>query len=211
MTKDAYFPATGMPDAEWWSALWPNPEAVLRKVGITAGQSAIDLCCGDGLFTVPLCALVGELGQVYALDLDSQLLAAAKDRMEKQGPAFAGKTCTWIEADACHFDEALDGPVDVVLMANTFHGVPDKAALGESVRRALKPDGRFVVINWHARPRQQTTVLGQPRGPKTEMRLSPDQVGQILSATGFKAAQIVDLPPWHYGAMFRVAKATPEA
>ncbi len=206
MTSHSYFPATGMPDADWWSVLWPDPAGTLRKLGVTGGQAVVDLCCGDGLFTVPLCALIGKRGRIYALDLDPLMLAAAKHRMDRQGPAFAGETCTWIEADAERFDGLLGEPVDAVLMANTFHGVPDKPALANAVRRALTPGGRFIIINWQACPREETTVLGQPRGPETGMRMAPDDVRQILSPAGYDLENLIELPPWHYGAVFRVAK-----
>lgn len=34
MYKDKLFPATVMPDQDWWHALWPNPSQVLRDAGI---------------------------------------------------------------------------------------------------------------------------------------------------------------------------------
>jgi len=57
---------------------------------------------------------------------------------------------------------------------NTFHGVPDKSRLARAVAAVLQPNGRFAVINWHRRSREETIVLGQPRGPKTEMRMTPE-------------------------------------
>src|SRR5262249_46197869 len=50
-------------------------------------------------------------------------------------------------------------PVDLVFMANAFHGVPDAARLATAVKAALKPSGRFAIVNWHARPREEMTVL----------------------------------------------------
>lgn len=196
-----------MPDRDWWTVLWPDPEQVLGQLGIAAGQSVVDLCCGDGHFTVPLCRLVGAGGRVYGVDMDTVLLSLAQARMDQEDPDLAvGSVCRWIDADARQFDQLIRENVDVVLIANTFHGVPDKAELAASVARALKPDGRFVLINWHARPQEETTVLGQPRGPKTEMRISPEQVAEILSPAGFDLESIVELPPYHYGAVFRLAK-----
>jgi predicted methyltransferase len=52
------FPATSMPDRDWWSALWPNPADILRKIGIKSDMTVLDLCCGDGYFTAPLTRLV---------------------------------------------------------------------------------------------------------------------------------------------------------
>jgi len=206
MSQSDYFPATAMPDGDWWSALWPDPQAVLQKLGLQAGQSVVDLCCGDGHFTVPLVHLVGPTGRVIALDMDLEMLRAAQDRMQSREPEFAADMCSWIQGNAYRIDELIDERVDMVLMANTFHGVPDKQVLAQAVRRALKPHGRFVLVNWHALPREQTKVLDQPRGPKTGMRLSPDDICQILAPAGYELEKTIDLPPWHHGTVFRLAK-----
>ncbi|NIP64400.1 MAG: methyltransferase, partial [Gammaproteobacteria bacterium] len=39
-----------MPDRDWWNALWPDPEEIVRLVGVEAGMNVVDLCCGDGYF-----------------------------------------------------------------------------------------------------------------------------------------------------------------
>lgn len=54
----------------------------------------------------------------------------------------------------------------------------------------------------HRRPREETTVLGQPRGPKTEMRMTPTEVAGAAEPVGLKLASVVELPPYHYGALF---------
>ncbi|WP_315975695.1 class I SAM-dependent methyltransferase [Phyllobacterium sp. A18/5-2] len=61
------FPASSMPDRDWWTMLWPDPLDVVQNLGVTPKISVLDLCCGDGYFTAPLAKLVG--GNVYALDL----------------------------------------------------------------------------------------------------------------------------------------------
>ena len=58
MTK-GFFPATSMPDPEWWQALWPDPGEVLRALGLGPGLAVVDLCCGEGRFTLPLARLAG--------------------------------------------------------------------------------------------------------------------------------------------------------
>jgi hypothetical protein len=47
-----FFEGTGMPDPGWWEALWPDPAGVLAKVGLKPGMDVIDLCSGDGWFTL---------------------------------------------------------------------------------------------------------------------------------------------------------------
>jgi hypothetical protein len=74
-------------------------------------------------------------------------------------------------------------------------------------RRTLRSSrGRFAVVNWHRRPREQTTILGEPRGPKTELRMSPEQTIEAVQAGGLKLAQLVEVPPYHYGAVFERAR-----
>ena len=56
-----------MPDREWWQALWPDPGRVLEDVGVGDGMRVVDLCCGDGYFTVPMAQLVGDVENKVAL------------------------------------------------------------------------------------------------------------------------------------------------
>jgi len=195
---DRFFPATAMPDRDWWRTLWPDPEGTLRALGIAPEMTVLDLCCGDGWFTAPLAVLTG--GKVYALDLDPAMLAAARAEVGTAGATVLG----WIEGDASDLDKLLEEHVDYVLIANTFHGVPDQTALARAVAAVLKPDGRFAVVNWHARPREETPVLGQPRGPRTEMRKTPAETRAAVEPAGFVLDKVVELPPYHYGAVFRL-------
>lgn len=192
------FPATAMPDRDWWRALWPNPAGTLRALGITADMTVLDLCCGDGWITAPLSVLTG--GKVYALDLDPAMLDTARAEVERAG----ARVLCWIEGDARDVDKLLEKKVDYVLIANTFHGVPDQTRLAKAVATVLKLDGRFAIVNWHARPREETPVLGQPRGPRTEMRMTPEQTGAVVEPAGFTLESVVELPPYHYGAVFRI-------
>jgi len=49
-----FFQGAEMPTAGWWEALWPDPVGVLTKVGIKPGIEVIDLCSGDGWFTLQI-------------------------------------------------------------------------------------------------------------------------------------------------------------
>ena len=98
--------------------------------------------------------------------------------------------------------ELVQGPVDVVFMANTFHGVPDQTALGRAVRDVLRPGGHFVVVNWWPSERQDTMVLGKPRGPKPSMRYAPEQLAEWLEPAGLRLVRVTEVGPFHYAAAF---------
>jgi ubiquinone/menaquinone biosynthesis C-methylase UbiE len=191
-----FFEGTGMPDPGWWEALWPDPAKVLRDVDVTPGMDVVDLCCGDGWFTFPLS---GMARSVIAIDIDRALLDAAKVRIAERGGA---PNCTFVEADAYNIANVVRYSVDHVFLANAFHGVPDKPRLARAVHDILNPGGLFAIVSWHARPREQTTVLGAPRGPATEQRMTPEQTIASVEPSDLKFRNLVNVSPHHYGAVF---------
>ncbi len=141
-------------------------------------------------------------GRVYALDIDQQMFERARTEVARQGASVA----EWICADARAVATLIPERVDHVLMANTFHGVPDQTGLAHAVARVLKREGFFAIVNWPQVPRERTTVLGKPRGPRTEMRMSPERVRAVVEPAGFRLVHVVELPPYHYGAVFRLVE-----
>ena len=168
---------------------------MLTKVGIKPGMEVIDLCCGDGWFTLPMAKIVQR---VIAIDIDGTLLETARLRLEDNGV----KNCDYMEGDAYDVADTVTHPVNFVFLANAFHGVPDKPRLSRAVREVLKQGGCFAVINWYVRPREETTVLGQPRGPATELRMTPEATIAEVEPSGLKLRNIVEVSPYHYGAVF---------
>lgn len=184
-----------MPTAGWWEALWPNPARVLTTVGIKPGMEVIDLCSGDGWFTLQIAKVARH---VVAIDIDAKLLDVARHRLAES----AVTNCDFVAGDAYELTRLWPQPVDFVFLANAFHGVPDRTRLARSVYDVLAPSGLLAVVSWHQRPREETTIFGEPRGPKTELRMSPDQTIRAVEAGGLKLARVVEVPPYHYGAVF---------
>jgi SAM-dependent methyltransferase len=192
------FPNTRQPDRDWWTELWPDPESVLADLGLHEGDSVADVGCGDGYFTLAAADLVAP-GRVFAIDVDGTLLdeieAAALDR--------GVENVTTVSGDARSLASLLPEPVDVVLVVNTFHGVEAPTAFAEQVSRSLRPGGRFVVVNWRDVPRGETTVPGEPRGPPSDRRMGRTVTRSVVTPAGFEAVRDVDLPPYHYGLVFK--------
>jgi len=190
-----FFEGTEMPTAGWWEALWPDPSGVLAAVGLRAGMDVIDLCSGDGWFTLQIAKVARH---VTAIDIDPNLLEVAKHRLMEGGV----NNCEFIAGDAYDIAKSA-GPTDFVFMANAFHGVPDRARLAKAVGAALKPDGQFAIVNWHKRPREETPILGEPRGPMTELRMTPEETIKSVEAGGLNFIKVIEIPPYHYGALFK--------
>jgi ubiquinone/menaquinone biosynthesis C-methylase UbiE len=197
------FEGTEMPIAGWWEALWPDPAKVLHAVGLVPGIDVVDLCSGDGWFTLQIAKIARH---VIAIDLDPKLLDVTQLRLNEAGIS----NCDYVVGDAYEIAKLVTQPVDLVFMANAFHGVPDRLRLAHAVREVLNPSGRFAIVNWHQRPREETTVLGEPRGPRTELRMSPNQTIEAVTPAGLRLFQLVEVRPYHYGAVFESTASLPD-
>lgn len=191
-----FFEGTEMPTAGWWEALWPDPAMVLTAVGIRPRMEVIDLCSGDGWFTLQIAKIARH---VVAIDIDRDLLEVARHRLTEAGVT----NCNFVQGDACELVKLVSALTDFVFLANAFHGVPDRLRLAHAVRETLRPIGHLAIVNWHQRPREETTILGEPRGPRTELRMSPEQTISAVEPAGLKFLRLIELPPYHYAAVFK--------
>jgi 2-polyprenyl-3-methyl-5-hydroxy-6-metoxy-1,4-benzoquinol methylase len=191
-----FFQGTEMPTAGWWEALWPDPAGVLAAVGVRPGMDVVDLCSGDGWFTRQIAKIARH---VTAIDIDADLLEMARRYLAESGLA----NCDFASGDAYELTTLVREPADFVFMANVFHGVPDPSRLARVVRATLKAEGQFAIVNWHKRPREETRIMGEPRGPSNELRMSPETTISAVEISGLKLVQLVEIPPYHYGVVFK--------
>ena len=187
------FQNTRQPDWGWWEELWPEPKQILETLTLTTNQSTADIGSGNGYFTLPLAEIV-QPTPVYAIDIDSDLLNELSRKAEQAN--FSNIRC--LEGDARELSSLLPEPVDTILIANTFHGVEEPAVFAEQAYQSLIPDGRLIILNWHDRPKEETPIAGQPRGPPQELRLTPKETEESISSVPFTHTNLVELPPYHY-------------
>ena len=65
--------------------LWQNPQDVLSRLNLKAGDVFMDIGCGDGFFALPAAMQVGSAGRVYGLDVSPEALANMQTRAEEAG------------------------------------------------------------------------------------------------------------------------------
>ena len=121
---------------------WQQPERVIAELDIQPGARVADIGAGGGYFTFRLADAVGENGEVYAVDVDDDMLGYLSERAEEEGYA-------WVRVVKGDFDDPLlpDSGIDLVFTSNTFHHLEDQVAYFRGVQSDLRPGGRIAVLD----------------------------------------------------------------
>lgn len=108
---------------------------ILKEVGIKPGFRVLDYGCGPGSYIIPLAALVGESGKVYALDIHPLAIRKVQNIASK-------KKLANVETILSDCQTALpDNSLDAVLLYDIFHHLSDPDGVLKELHRVLKPDG----------------------------------------------------------------------
>jgi len=167
--------STTRPDPEPFPAsmawLLDNPVSriqarrLLRRLPIRSGMRVLDLGCGPGRLTIPIAHLVGEDGEVLAVDLQPAMLSIVERRAAGEGL----RNVRTLQAAAG--DGGLgEGRYDLALLVTVLGEVPAarRAAVVEQLARALRPGGALAVIESAGDPhrlrRTEVLALAEPAG-----------------------------------------------
>ncbi|MBX9769663.1 MAG: methyltransferase domain-containing protein [Bdellovibrionales bacterium] len=133
-------------------------QEILKAAAIQSGNTVVDLGAGTGSFLKGLSDKVGPQGKVIAVDISPAFITFMKTRSENEkikNVDFFLNTENTIALPS--------GSVDVVICIDTYHHFehPEKM-LGE-IRRILKPEGKFIVIDFKKTPHAREWIRGHIR------------------------------------------------
>jgi SAM-dependent methyltransferase len=115
--------------------------ATLAMLDPRAGESVVDVCCGQGVLVKPL--LDRRVGSFLGVDASPRLIRAATERHGNHpGVEFRVE-------DVCQPGPWADGTHDAATCLMAVHDVPDTDAMFSNMSRALKPGGRAVCVFMH--------------------------------------------------------------
>ena len=118
-------------------------EEILKACKIEKGITVADIGAGTGLFTRMFAKEVGPEGKVIAVDI-------AKNFLEHITITSRSLGLKNIEPLLCTPDSTMLPPasVDVAYICDTYHHFEFPQKTLESLRRALKPEGRVILIDF---------------------------------------------------------------
>lgn len=101
----------------------------------------MDVGCGAGFAAIGMARLVGDEGNVVAVDVQPEMLAKVARRAERTGLGHRIHTHLGQRADL-----GVEGHFDFVNAFYMVHEVPDTEAFLRQIHTRLQPDGHFLIV-----------------------------------------------------------------
>src|SRR5216683_2776519 len=143
------------PDVARWKKGFENEDRevyrkrneILAATGVKPGMAVADVGAGTGLFTMLFAQAVSPSGRVYAVDISRAFIEHIGERAKAEG--LDNVTTILTKGTETELPEAS---VDLVYTCDTYHHFEHPGETLQSIRRALRPGGRMVVIDFQKIP-----------------------------------------------------------
>jgi ubiquinone/menaquinone biosynthesis C-methylase UbiE len=149
---------------------------IVAASGIKTGEIVADVGAGTGLFTAMFASKVGRNGHVFAVDIAASFLQHIAEIARKQGlednitPVLCQQDSVTLPANS----------VDAVYVCDTYHHFEFPQKTLTSIRRALRSNGRLVIVEFHKIPGVT------PKDRIDHVRAGQDVVEKEVAAAGFR-------------------------
>jgi ubiquinone/menaquinone biosynthesis C-methylase UbiE len=147
-----------------------RPAQLVKEMGVRAGMTVADVGTGIGYMLPFLSRAVGPEGKVIAEDIFDDFLEGARQRVQ------AAKLTNVTFVKGSDTDPNLpEGQLDLVLVLDVYHHFDYPEKMLASISKALKPDGRLVIVEYYKREEAMPN-----RRALTHVRLDmPDMIKEI--------------------------------
>jgi predicted methyltransferase len=168
-----------------------RPDLLLSALHIGRGATVADIGSGTGYFTWRLAQHVGPQGKVYAVDVQQSMLdltrtAVAEHNLANVEYVLANDTSPRLP----------ERSVDLAFIAYAYHEFGDPEAMMAGIRRALKPGGRVLILEYA----KESKIA--PASPLHKM--SFEEIRREIEPMGFVVDQLLDFLPVQHGVVFTI-------
>lgn len=165
---------------------WQKPHEVLQALKLAPDASVADIGSGTGYFAVRLAHMVPK-GRVYGVDAEPDMVRYLAERAKREG--LANLTAVAAKPN----DPGIPSAVDLVILVDTYHHVPDRERYFRNLQKSLKPGGRLAIIDF---------TLDSPVGPPRRARIPANAVKKELARAGYALAEEHAFLPNQYFLVF---------
>lgn len=164
-------------------------DLLIENLPLAADSVVADIGAGTGYFTFPIAERVPD-GKVFAVDIQQEMLDIMATRKAKNDVDNI-ELVLGTEEDP----RLPDASVDVILIVDAYHEFAYPREMGQAMRRALKPGGRLVLIEYRG---EDPTVPIKPLHKMTEA-----QAIREMAAVGLEWERTGDFLPQQHFLVFR--------
>lgn len=165
---------------------WQRPDLVVELLGLSPGDNVADIGAGTGYFTRRMAKKVSPGGLAVAVELEPAFFPYIQKRARE-----ANQANILTQPAEANNPWLATGTFDVVFLCNTLHHIDHRAEYYAWLRRALRPGGRVVVVDFFKE-------MEIPVGPKPAMRLAPGALRMEMEAAGFTVSIDAESLPYQY-------------
>jgi ubiquinone/menaquinone biosynthesis C-methylase UbiE len=171
------------PDWQQWVNTFERPgrevydqrHAIVAASRVRPGMDVADIGAGTGLFTRLFAPAVEPGGTVYAIDISGTFVDNVLRTSREQGLA----NVTGIVNTPSDIGLPAN-TIDLAFITDTYHHFEYPQQTLASIHRALRSDGRLIIIDFRRDPRISSNwVMGHVRGNRTQV------IAEVQSA-GFR-------------------------
>ena len=166
-----------------------QPEKVLDALKIPEGGTVADVGAGVGYFTWRLAKRVGPQGKVIAVEVQQKMLDLLADNLKQ-------RHINNVEMVLGGFKDPHlpEGIVDLALLVDVYHEFSEPEAMVSAIRRALKPTGRLVLVEYR---KEDASIPILPLH-----KMSVEDVRSEIEPLGFQLQQALEFLPTQHILIF---------
>jgi len=168
-----------------------DPKEILATSGIQKGETVADFGCGNGFYPVAAALMVGNEGQVYAIDVKAEALEATVSAAKHEGLSNIYTVRHDLELPGVKIN---DNSCDVVILSGILHLSKLQKNVLKETYRVLKTGGRIIAIEWKKEK--------LPFGPNINDRVSEQQMNDMLTKSGFRLQGEMPADTFHYALIY---------
>ena len=183
------------PDFQAWVARFESPgrevydqrHRIIEATGVKTGMTVADIGAGTGLFTRLFSEQVGPSGKVYAVDISKVFIDNILNLSREQGQSNVEGV-----VNASTDIQLPPRSIDIAFICDTYHHFEKPLAMMQSIRRALKPGGRMIVVDFRKISGVSTPWV------MSHVRAGQSQVVREIESVGFRLVEDSDLLKTNY-------------
>ena len=163
-----------------------TPDHLVKELYLKPGDTVADIGCGTGAYTVALSREVGDIGQVYAIDVHRDMLHTLESTLTRL--SILNVDIVWADIEEAIALEKFS--LDAVVLSNVLFQLENHGKALSIIHDLLKPEGQILVVDW--------THSHNGVGPHASHIINEARAEELMQKHGFRIIKRLPAGDFHY-------------